>query len=358
MDYVSKTLLLGIIFLLSSSCAKLEYLYEQSIGQVKIFSTAKDNKDVIKNVRIPKTQREKVKKIEHLKKYFYQYWQKKETRIYSQTTMLKNRAVSYLVITSPFDEIKPVETCFPIMGCFPYLGFFNHKSALNFAKEMSEENKVTWVRPVYAYSTLGYFNDTILSSFFHYNDFELTDLIFHELFHTIFFVKNEVELNENLANYFAKVMVKEYFQNQGLSEYLILQEKEEKEFKELSRLIMIKANELQNLYQNLKPKNPSEAQEILKEFSKDNFMPEVLKKCEHLNISHQRCFPLDKPWNNARFAAFLTYEKRANDIEALQKKLGLNLKDYYKYLVKKYEEYEKIDNKEGFSKYLFKDLML
>jgi len=357
MDYVNRNFLFVLVLVLISSCAKLEYLYEQGIGQVKIFSTARDNSEVVKNVRIPKTQREKVLKIERLKKYFYQYWQKKETRIYTQTTMLKNKAVSYLVITSPFDEIKAVETCFPIMGCFPYLGFFNHKSALNHAKAESLENKVTWIRPVYAYSTLGYFNDTILSSFFNYNDYELTDLIFHELFHTIFFVKNEVELNENLANYFAKVMVKEYFINQGLTEYLHLQEKEEKEHRELSRLIMIKASELQNLYQNIKPKTPKEAAEILNEFSREQFIPEVLKKCEQLTISHQRCFPLGKEWNNARFAAFLTYEKRANDIEKLQKKLNLNLKEYYQYLVKKYAEYEKIDDKEGFSKYLFKDLI-
>jgi len=80
--------------------------------------------------------------------------------------MLENSAVTYLVVASPFNEIKAVETCFPVMGCFPYLGFFNLNSAKNFAKEKENENYVTWIRPVYAYSTLGYFTDTILSSFF------------------------------------------------------------------------------------------------------------------------------------------------------------------------------------------------
>ena len=48
--------------------------------------------------------------------------------------MLQNKAVSYLVIASPFQEIRAEETCFPLMGCFPYLGFFNLISAKNFAK--------------------------------------------------------------------------------------------------------------------------------------------------------------------------------------------------------------------------------
>jgi predicted aminopeptidase len=199
------------LILFAFGCAKMNYLYEQGVGQISLQARAKDNKEILQNVRIPKDQKEKIKKIEELKLYFYNYWNKKQTRIYTQTTMLENKAVTYLVVASPFNEIKAVENCFPLMGCFPYLGFFNLSSAQSFAKELEGEDLATWLRPVYAYSTLGYFNDTILSSFFHYTDYELAELIFHELFHTIFFVKNEVELNENLANYFSKQMVEEYF---------------------------------------------------------------------------------------------------------------------------------------------------
>ena len=66
------------------------------------------------------------------------------------------------------------------------------------------------------YSTLGYFDDPILSSFFNYNKFDLTVLIFHELFHTIYFYKNKVQLNENLANFFGREMAIEYYKKLGL----------------------------------------------------------------------------------------------------------------------------------------------
>ncbi|MGZ3787003.1 MAG: aminopeptidase [Bacteriovorax sp.] len=342
------------LLILLSGCAKFDYLYEQSVGQISLQSRARDNGEMLKSVRVPLEQKEKIKKIQELKKYFYRYWGKKETPIYSQTTMLQNKAVTYLVVASPYSDIKAVETCFPVMGCFPYLGFFNLASARDFAKEKEAENYVTWIRPVYAYSTLGYFTDTILSSFFHYNDYELAELIFHELFHTIFFVNSQVELNENLANYFAKEMLEEYFKNTNQLDYLRIQQKEEAEEKTLRKEVVALTVELQELYQKLLPKNKEESEAILDEFMEKRFKPEILKKCQELNISPKTCFPLEKKWNNASFAAFLTYEKKSDDLEGLQKKLGLDLKGYYNWIDKKFSDYKKQSEVTDFSTYLFK----
>lgn len=353
MGILKNSILVLLMFFMFSGCAKFDYLYEQGVGQIALQSKARDNQEMLKNVRVPKDQKAKIKKIQELKKYFYNYWSKKETPIYSQTTMLKSKAVSYLVIASPFNEIKAEETCFPLMGCFPYLGFFNQAQARDFAKTKEEEGLVTWVRPVYAYSTLGYFTDTILSSFFHYSDYELAELIFHELFHTIFFVNNQVELNENLANYFAKEMLEEYFIKTNQLEYLRIQQREEIEDKKLRKSVVNLAAELQEHYQKLLPKVREEADLILNEFLEKRFRPEVLLRCQELNIAPKNCFPLEKQWNNATFAAFLTYEKKSDDLEGLQKKLGLDLRGYYDWITKKHNEFEKAAEVKDFTTYLF-----
>lgn len=353
MDFLKKLFILFFILSLCG-CAKLGYLYEQSVGQLSLQTRARNNDEMLRNVRVPKDQKEKIKKIQELKKYFYRFWGKKETPIYSQTTMLRGKAVTYLVVASPFNDIKPVETCFPVMGCFPYLGFFNYASARDFAKEKEAEDYVTWVRPVYAYSTLGYFTDTILSSFFHYSDYELAELIFHELFHTIFFVNNEVEMNENLANYFAKEMMEIYFKDTNQLDYLRIQQKEEAENKILRKTVVYLTTELKDLYQKLLPKTKEESQVILEEFMESRFKPEVMKKCQAQNIAPKSCFPLERQWNNASFAAFLTYEKNSDDLEGLQKKLGLDLKSYFEFISKKHKDYENQSEVSDFSLYLFR----
>lgn len=336
-------------------CAKFNYLYEQGVGQMALLSRGKDNQELLKNVRVSKDHKEKIKQIEILKKYFYMYWEKKESKIYSQTTMLKSKAVTYLVIASPYNELKAVESCFPIMGCFPYLGFFNLESAKDFAKEKESEELVTWIRPVYAYSTLGYFTDTILSSFFEYDEYELAELIFHELFHTIFFIKNQVELNENLANYFSERMLEEYFHKMGRGDYFEFEKRKYESHGKLKLTVVNLTLELQELYKTHLPKNKEEAQLIFNEFMADRFNTEVMKKCQELDISPRDCFPLQRKWNNASFAAFLTYEKKSNDLAQLQKKLGFNLKEFYNWLVKKYKEFENQNDEVDFDKFIFRE---
>jgi predicted aminopeptidase len=266
--------------------------------------------------------------------------------------MLKSKAVTYLVIASPYNEIKAEKNCFPLMGCFPYLGFFNNDSAKEFAKSKEDEGLITWVRPVYAYSTLGYFTDNILSSFFHYNDYELAELIFHELFHTIFFVKNEVDLNENLANFFSKEMVVDYFKFTGQEDYLKIHLKEEHEDRELSLKVVELVAELDILYKSKILNNKTEAEKVLNDFLENRFRIEILKKCQSLNIETKNCHPLDKKWNNARFAAFLTYEKNSDEIEKLRNKVAPDLKSYFKYIEKKYDDFQNQNKENDFSAYL------
>lgn len=344
-------------FLTLVSCAKVGYLFEQGSAQLGLQSKAKANEEVLKSPRIHRTHKEKIQYIGKLKKYFYGYWKKPETKIYTRTTFLKSKAVSYLVIASKYDRIETHESCFPIVGCFPYLGFFEKKSAEDFAKELRSKDLVTYIRPVYAYSTLGYFEDTILSSFFKYNEYELSELIFHELFHTIFFVKDEVELNENLANYFSERMVVEYLeknnQDELLKEYL-----EERRVAELvDNKIVALATELQMRYEKNSPLDKMMAREVLNEFLRERFFPEIKKICSAekvlINEEDGDCQVLKKEWNNASFAAFLTYEKKADQLGELQKKLGLDLVGFFDYIKSRYQQFEKEKPELEFSEFLF-----
>ena len=54
---------------------------------------------------------------------------------------------------------------------------------------------------VEAYSTLGWFNDPIMSSMMGWGDERLATLIFHELAHQRFYVKDDTEFNESFATF-------------------------------------------------------------------------------------------------------------------------------------------------------------
>lgn len=333
------SLTLPLFFLLS--CAKVSYLMEQGVGQMNLQQSARANAEVLADPTVAEAEKEKIRQIALYKKFFYEYFARAESDIYSKTTLLGRPAVTYLVVASAHDEIKASEECFPFMGCFPYLGFFKEESAKEYQQVLEEENLVTWRRPVYAYSTLGYLTDNILSSFFHYEGEELAELIFHELFHTIFFIENEIDLNENLANYFAHELVFEYFKLDQVKKAEIIRQTQAE--KRLNQLVLTLIAELQQRYQEKKAVavlTLAQSQEILRRFQEERFIPAVKKFCADENLNEKSCAPLRKEWNNARFAAFLTYEKESMDIAKLREKKGGELKDFYLYLQSRHEQYK------------------
>lgn len=341
-----------VSLLLLSSCAKLGYVFEQGIGQFSLLYRGEDNEDVLKDPKVKEEHKDKIRKIEKYKKYFYEYFDRKPTDIYSETTMLEGDAVTYLVITSPFNKIKALEECFPFVGCFPYLGFFKKESAMKYAKKKEEEGFVTYVRPVYAYSTLGNFEDKILSSFFHYDDVGLAELVFHELFHTIFFAKDEVDLNENLANYFGKEMVLDYFK---MTEEQIKERKARREkSQDLALSLVTYTKELQKLYGEKKPTDRAQADKILKEFLESRIRPGIEKRCQELGIKREKCYYLNRDWNNASLAAFLTYEKSMDKIHELRTSKGLSLVDFFRYIEGEYDAYRNSTSKDSFEAWFIK----
>jgi predicted aminopeptidase len=343
-----------LILILITSCAKLGYLAEQGTGQVSLLTRAKDNDDVLKDVRVSKKDKEKIKLVKEYKAHFYKYWNKKETSIYSKTTILHDEAVTYLVIVSAHNEIKAKKECFPVMGCFPYLGFFKKESAKDYARDMEKKGLVTYIRPVYAYSTLGYFTDTILSSFFYYDDYELAELIFHELFHTIFFVKDEVELNENLANYFGKEMALAYFhEDKDLRERL---EKDQKLLKDLSKHVVSFARRIDKELKKDVKISKEDSLKLIEDALDESLRPEIKKVCEEHKVSDKKCYFLKRKWNQASLAAFMTYENKVDKIKMLRKSIPGDLRDFFNYIEGELKKYEDSDKKGTFSEWLFKNI--
>ncbi len=358
MDHLKKNILkilnIFFMFLILSGCSKFQYLIEQGMGQASLFLKAKKNQDLLEDPLTPKEIKKKIKKIQAYKEYFYKFFQRRAEGHYEKTTILDREAVTYLVTASPFNKIAPKEECFPFVGCFPYLGFFDEKSAIKYKNILEKDNWVTWVRPVYAYSTLGNFSDPILSTFFRYDDEVLAELIFHELFHTLFFIENEVQLNENLANFFSKKMVSMYF---NWSEFRKDQKKlESSRYKGLDKLIVQLVNKLENKYSRVQAKNRSKFDEVLKNFLELHFKPQIRSYCRSNGLFPDGCYPLQRKWNNASFAGFLTYEEESQKIENLEKKLGLNLFNFFIYIENKHKEYLEHKIEMPFSTYLFSSL--
>jgi predicted aminopeptidase len=338
-----------LILFLFISCAKVSYIAEQGLGQLSLEYNDIDNEDFLKDPKQSEKYKEKVRLIEKAKKYFFDYYGLKETSIYDEVKILDQEAVTYLVIHSKASEIKAISTSFPIVGSFPYLGFFSKESALEFKNKKMKEGFHTYIRPVYAYSTLNHplmpFDDNILSSFFHYKDKSLVELVFHELVHTVIFVGDNVGFNENLAQFISEKMSVEYFNYSKSDQTKMINQKTK--FLNLNREIVSMSKDLNQQYK----KQNSEYDLILKVFLEKRFIPNVKELCEKTGIKN--CWPLKEKWNNARFAALGTYEGKREVLSEIYKQYNLNLADFVLMLINKEKQF---DEKTSFVEFLKKGL--
>src|SRR6185369_12214964 len=96
-------------------------------------------------------------------------------------------------------SVEPHEWCFPIVGCVAYRGYFKEEKAEAFAADLRREGYDAVVEGVPAYSTLGKFNDPIMSTMMGYGDDELAAIMFHELSHQVVYIPDDTAFNEAFA---------------------------------------------------------------------------------------------------------------------------------------------------------------
>ncbi len=90
---------------------------------------------------------------------------------------------------------------FPIVGHVPYKGYFDFEQAYKEAASLEAEGFDVSVRPVSAFSTLGWFPDPILSTTLRLDSLSLVETVIHEITHTTFFPSGQANFNESFANF-------------------------------------------------------------------------------------------------------------------------------------------------------------
>ena len=99
----------------------------------------------------------------------------KQSKNYTSFIQLDEPYVTYIVQAAEAFSLKPYHWHFPFVGDVPYKGYFKKNLAEEEAASLDKNLYDTSIRGVSAYSTLGWFEDSILSSMLRYEDHDLVD---------------------------------------------------------------------------------------------------------------------------------------------------------------------------------------
>ena len=312
----SKPILLSLVAFLLTGCETLGY-YAQAIGgHLDLMARAKPVPSLIADPATPQTLRERLELAASIRDYASRELKLPDNGSYRSYADLGRPYVVWNVVAAPEFSLAPVESCFPVTGCVPYRGFFAQADAERYAAGLRAKGNDVTVRGVAAYSTLGRFDDPLLSTFIRHADAELARLIFHELTHQVLYIKNDATFNESFAVAVERAGVQRWLAATGrgaaLKAFLETQELTRKFFADLDRT----RARLKQIYASALPA------EAMREKKREAM--EDLKKELSANPRLRAIEP-----NNALLAAFATYNQLVPAFEKLLAEEGGDFERFY-----------------------------
>jgi predicted aminopeptidase len=200
-----------------AGCGAMEaadYYWQGASGQLDILARTKPIPDVIaESGDAVLTQR--LQRVQQIRAYASSALALPDNRSYTTYADLGRSFVVWNVFATPELSLKPRQWCFPVAGCVNYRGYFNEAEAREEAARLHAAGEDVVVSGVPAYSTLGYFDDPVLSTFVRWPEIEVARMLFHELSHQIVYVKDDTQFNESFAAAVEEVGVERWLKAQG-----------------------------------------------------------------------------------------------------------------------------------------------
>ena len=297
-------LLAFLFFTASTGC--LSYLIRAGAGQVSILCNRRPLNEVINDPGTTAETRQKLIHIQRIRDYARDTLGLTPGGAYTSYVDIKRSAVGWNVSASDKLALKPYTWWFPIVGSVPYLGYFSKEEAEEKERELIEEGLDTSVRAISAYSTLGWFDDPIMSSQLQFPEWYLTGLVIHETAHATIWFPGDVGFNESFASFAGITGALQYYREKEGADSESYQRKirylEERE--KLGAIFHEYALKLDSMYKlkTLDKEKSREKERIIREFQ-----AELLRRSVNFStIDIKKVAARD--YNNAHFLSHLRYD--------------------------------------------------
>lgn len=191
------------------------YISRAAWEEARILARRQSIEKLVADSTTPAAEREKLRLVQAARAFA-----RDSIRLTPQNTFTRysrlDRDTLVLVISAAYPDRLALRTWwFPIVGRFPYKGFFDFDGALKTAEKLRGEGFDVSVGASSAFSTLGWFNDPLVSTTLRMDSVSLVNTVIHEITHTTFFAKGQVVFNESFASFAGGRGAIEFFEHIG-----------------------------------------------------------------------------------------------------------------------------------------------
>ncbi len=233
------------LLLISSSCSPI-FVIKATLFEADILLKREDIADILKQDTVDQETKEKLTLVLEARDFSKEIGLEPKGS-FSKYSKINNENLLWVLSASKKDKLEAKFWWFPIVGNIPYKGFFSKEDAIKSAKKLETQGYDTYLRSSDAFSTLGWFDDPILSTTLSRGKLTVVNTVIHEIVHNTIWVKNNAFFNETMANAVAALATIEFYKNKDSSLHEKSKEWLERE-RIFSTLLNTTINQLKTLY--------------------------------------------------------------------------------------------------------------
>ncbi len=194
------------------------YYWQTVTGHLAIMQRAEPVSDLLAQQNLDTRTRQRLELARKIRRFAVTDLGLPDNGSYTRFAELKQPFVTWGVVAAPELSLRLTQWCFPVAGCVTYRGYYSLEAAEEYAARLSGQGLDVQINGVPAYSTLGWLDDPLLSTFINYPDAEVARLVFHELSHQVVYVAGDSMFNESFASAVEQLGVERWLQHHGTPE--------------------------------------------------------------------------------------------------------------------------------------------
>ncbi len=303
-DNLTMRFIFVLIVLLSSGCADLGYYWHTAKGHMAIMHRRVAIDDLLDDPQADAELKKRLILVKQIRLFAFNRLDLPQSGSYTDYAQLDHPYVLQNLFAAPEFSTRLLSWCYPIAGCTSYRGFYQQQRLDDFIATLKAENNEVHITRVPAYSTLGWFDDPVLSSFIYWPDHRLAGLLFHELSHQRIYIDDDSQFNESLASAVQQVGIRLWLESHNQLDQLDKFNRGLAYRRDVAQMIESARDQLSNIYKEDKS-------DAWKRIEKHGIFELMREQYEDISTRHNYRDGYAK-WlaaelNNAKLASVSTY---------------------------------------------------
>ncbi len=251
-----QTIIVLILVIPAIGCESTRYYAQAIKGQLALIADRKPISRILSQPHTTLRLKNRLNRVREIRKFAQDQLFLPAGSNYQDYVELGRAYAVWTISAAPEFSLTPKTWCYPLVGCLAYRSYFSEKDTRRYAAGLKKEGYDIYVRGTAAYSTLGWFDDPVLSSFVDYSDTDLAALIFHELAHGLLYVSGDTTFNESFATAVEQEGMRRWMLTRQTPEAYIDYMKRYNRYRQFVKLVMEYRKELEAVYtRKLSPKD-------------------------------------------------------------------------------------------------------